>query len=62
MQGVKTVRMRNTGFEKLRFSVVITALANGTKWIPMLTFRNLKNVPKGDFPKECDGQSRKVAA
>ena len=53
MQGVKTVRMRTTGHEKLRFSVVLTALANGTKLMPMLIFRNLKNVPKGNFPKNC---------
>lgn len=53
LEGVKTVTSRTTGHEKLRFTVVLTAMSNGTKLKPMLIFKGLKNVPKGNFPKEC---------
>ena len=52
-QGLKTIKVKTTGYEKMRFTVVLTALANGTKLKPMVIFKNLKNVPKGDFPRNC---------
>ena len=52
-KGLKTIKSRTTGNEKLRFTVVLTALANGAKLKPMLIFKGLKNVPKGKFPDGC---------
>ena len=52
-EGVKTVKSKTTGYEKLHFTVVLTALASGTKLKPMLIFKGLKNVPRGDFPRDC---------
>ena len=52
-KGLKTIKSRTTGNEKLRFTVVLTALANGAKLKPMLIFEGLKNVPKGKFPDGC---------
>ena len=53
MEGVKTVKAKTTGHEKLRFTVVLTALSSGRKLRPMIIFKNLKNVPKGNFPRNC---------
>lgn len=53
VQGIKTVKSKTTGNEKMRFTVVLTALSSGRKLRPMLIFKNLKNVPKGNFPPEC---------
>ena len=50
-KGLHTVKVKTTGHEKLRFSVVLTVLANGAKLKPMLIFKGLKNVPKEQFPK-----------
>lgn len=51
-KGVKQVRCKTTGKEKLRYTVVLSAMADGTKLKPMIIFKGLKNVPKCDFPKE----------
>ena len=50
--GIKTVRARTTGYEKLRFSVALTILSSGKKLRPLIIFKNLKKVPKGNFPKD----------
>ena len=52
-KGLKTIKSRTTGHEKLRFTVVLTALANGVKLKPFIIFKGLKKVPKGDFPPGC---------
>ena len=52
-KGLKTIKSRTTGNERLPFTVVLTALANGAKLKPMLIFKGLKNVPKGKFPDGC---------
>ena len=51
-RGIKTVLSKTTGKEKLRYTVVLAALANGTKLPPMIIFKGLKKVPKGTFPKD----------
>lgn len=53
VEGVQTVRSKTTGNTKMRFTVVLTALASGRKLKPMIIFHNLKNVPNGNFPREC---------
>ena len=57
VKGVKTVKLKTTGYEKLRFSAVLTAgvqrLQNGycAFRLPiMFIFKNLKKAPKGNFP------------
>ena len=45
-RGVKAVNAKTTGKEKLRYTVVLVAMADGTKLPAMVIFRNLKNVPK----------------
>ena len=47
------MKSKTTGHEKLRFTAVLAAMAYGRKLSPMLIFRNLKNVPKGNFPRDC---------
>ena len=49
-RGVKTVLSKTTGKEKMRYTVVLAALADESKLTPMLIFRGLKNVPKVQFP------------
>ena len=58
LKGVKTVKVRTTGNEKLWFSVVLTAVVskvdNQYKAItlpPMIIFENLSKARKGTFPK-----------
>lgn len=51
-KGVKSVLCKTTGKEKLRYTVVLSAMADGTKLKPMIIFKGLKNVPKADFPKD----------
>lgn len=51
-KGVKQVKCKTTGKEKLRYTVVLSAMADGTKLKPMIIFKGLKNVPKFEFPKE----------
>ena len=48
---VKSVQAR-TGKEKLRYTVVLSAMADGTKLPCMVIFKGLKNVPKGRFPND----------
>ena len=57
VKGVKTVKLKTTGYEKLRITVVLTAgvqrLQNGYRAFRlsiMFIFKNLKNAPKGNFP------------
>ena len=49
-RGVRTVLSKTTGKEKMRYTVVLAAFADGSKLPPMIIFRVLKNVPKVDFP------------
>jgi hypothetical protein len=43
------VKMKSTGNEKLRFTVVLCCMADGTKLPPLVIFKR-KTMPKGDFP------------
>ena len=51
-RGVKSVKANTTGKEKVRYTMVLSAMADGTKLPSMVIFRNLKNIPKGKFPKD----------
>ena len=51
-KGVKVVPAKTTGKEKLRYTVVLAAMANGAKLPPLIIFKGLKNVPKGSFPSD----------
>lgn len=51
-KGVKSVTCKTTGKEKLRYTVVLSSMADGTKLKPMIIFRGLQNVPKADFPND----------
>jgi hypothetical protein len=51
-RGVKAVLSKTTGKKKLRYTVVLSALADGTKLSPMIIFKELKNVPKVEFPRD----------
>lgn len=54
--GVKTVSVATSGYEKMRFTVVLGCTADGRKLRPMLIFKNLKNIPKlkaGGAHKNC---------
>lgn len=44
--GTKDVLIKTTGYEKLRFTVVLSITASGKRLEPMLIFKNLKDVPK----------------
>lgn len=46
LKGVKTVLMKTTGKEKMRFTLIMTILADGKKCRAMLIFKNLKKAPK----------------
>lgn len=48
--GQKTVTIRTSGNEKLRVSVMLTALADGTK-LPRFVILKRKTMPKEDLPK-----------
>ena len=48
-KGVRNVHVKTTGHEKLRYTVVLTQAADGSKLPPMVIFK-LKNVPKESFP------------
>ena len=45
-KGEKTVGISTTGYEKMRFTAVLSCSSNGAKLPPMLIFKNLKNIPK----------------
>lgn len=49
-RGVKTVASKTTGKEKLRYTVVLAAFADGSKLPPMIIFKGLKRIPKVQFP------------
>jgi hypothetical protein len=51
-RGVRTVKARTTGKEKLRYTVILSAMADGTKLPPIVIFRNLVKIPKGSFPRD----------
>ena len=58
LKGVKTVKIRITGNEKLRFTTVLTAGVRkiddhyeGISLPPMVIFKNLTKAPKCNFPK-----------
>lgn len=51
MRGVKTVKCKTTGHEKLRFTAVLTIMSNGQKLNPMIIFKGLKKIPPGEYPK-----------
>ena len=36
----------------MRFTVILTIVADGSKLNPLIVFKNLKKVPKGDYPKD----------
>ena len=58
-RGVSSVKVKTTGYEKLRFTVLLTAgvVKNSAgNWIghklpPMIIFKNIQKAPKGKFPK-----------
>ena len=50
LKGVKTVLIKTTGKEKMRFTLIMAILADGKKCRAMLIFKNLKKAPKP--PKE----------
>ncbi|RWR99058.1 pogo transposable element with KRAB domain-like protein, partial [Dinothrombium tinctorium] len=52
IKGSKNIKIKTTGNEKLRITVVLTAFSDGRKCIPMIVFKGLKNVPRCSFP--CD--------
>ena len=54
--GVQSVKARTTGYEKLHYTVVLTAgvQSHAGQWKavklpPMIIFKNLKKAPKGKF-------------
>lgn len=49
-KGENTVSIATSGYEKLRFIVVLAATASGSRHKPM-TFKNLKNISKLDKKK-----------
>ena len=68
LKGVKTVQVRTTGTEKLRFNVVLNARVSkvdnqyeAITLLPMVIFENLSKVPKVTFPKGIVIKSTKRA-
>jgi hypothetical protein len=50
--GSRTVSVKTTGYEKLRFSLMLCAASDGRKCPPAIIFKGLKSVPKKEkFPK-----------
>jgi hypothetical protein len=50
-RGVKTVKSKTTGHEKLRYTVVLSGLGDGTKLKPMIIFQKLEECTKGQLPE-----------
>ena len=46
LTGIKTVKMKTTGREKMRFTLVVTILSDGRKCRSMIIFKNLQKPPK----------------
>ena len=53
---IKAIKARTTGKEKLRYTVVLGAMADGMRLLAMVIFQNLKNIPKENFPKNITVQ------
>ncbi len=51
-RGVKTVPAKTTGKRKLRYTVLLAAMASGKKLPTMIILEGLKDIPKGRFPNE----------
>ena len=51
-RGVKAVKANKTGKEKLQYTVVLAAMADGTKLPGMVIFENIKHISMGKFPKD----------
>ena len=54
--GKKTISMKSMGHEKERFTVMLAAMADGTKLTPMVLFKGVrppKNIPTGIIVKMC---------
>ena len=45
LRGIKTVKMKTTGREKMRFTLVVTILSDGRKCRSMIIFKNLQKPP-----------------
>ena len=50
LKGKKEVRMMSTGHEKERITVVLSALADGTKLAPFVLLPGIRPLPKEDIP------------
>ena len=50
LKGEKTILLKTTGHEKIRFTVVLACMADGKKLKPMVIFKR-KTMPKLSFPK-----------
>jgi hypothetical protein len=48
-KGNKSVNIKTTGYEKMRFTLILCAYNDGRKCRPTIIFKGLKKVPKGDF-------------
>ena len=46
IKGAKNVLQNSTGYDKLRYTVVLACTASGIKLRTMVIFKNLVNVPK----------------
>jgi hypothetical protein len=46
------VPAKTTGKGELRYTVVLAAMASGTKLPSMVIFKGLKDIPKGHFPND----------
>ena len=46
LKAIKTVKVKTTGQEKIRFSLVLTISSNGKKCRSMIIFKNLKKAPR----------------
>lgn len=51
MRGIETIKCKTTGHERLRFTTVLTMMADGRKLPPMIIFKGLKRAPAGHFPR-----------
>ncbi|XP_054167207.1 uncharacterized protein LOC128964604 [Oppia nitens] len=54
-KGAKTVKVKTTGHEKTRYTLILCADNTGRKLKPAIIFRNRVKIPKGCSPKELTG-------